>query len=146
MPLLWIGVFYPFLLSILSLGEIEAGLVLIFEVEDHRDAFVFLRCYGFRSVKSSGAVVSVFVIFDSLLGIAHFRVADPRIVFVRPSLPFDEVIYDFVWLLPLSTADCVGSRVQDLFDFEFLLVIDEVGRRRRRDFLIREGRRDVRCQ
>ncbi len=109
MPLLWIQVLYPFLLPVLSLGEVETRLVLVFEVEDHCYVFVFLGCYD--SVKSSGAVVSVFVFFYSFLGIAHFRVADPQIVFARPSLPFDEVVYDFVRFLALSTMDRAGSRV-----------------------------------
>ncbi len=62
-------------------------------------------------------------------------------MFVRPSFPFDEVVNDFVGLLALSTVDRAGSRVQDFFDFELLLVIDEIGRRCRQNFLIREGRR-----
>ncbi len=113
-------------------------------VKDHGDRFVGWRCYGFCSVKSSGAVVPVFVVFDCFLGIAHFRVADPRVVFAHPSFPFDEIVDDIVRFLASSAMDRVGSRVQDLLDFEFLLIVDEVRRRRRQDFLIREGRRDVR--
>ncbi len=67
-------------------------------------------------------------------------------MFARPSLPFDEVVDDFVRFLASSTADRAGLRVQDFFDFELLLVIDEVGRRHGRDFLIRESQRDVRGQ
>ncbi len=70
MPLPWIGVLYPFLLAIHSLCEIVARLILVFEVEDHGYAFVFSGC--FHSVKSSGAVVSVFIIFYGFLGVAHF--------------------------------------------------------------------------
>ncbi len=69
-------------------------------------------------------------------GIAHFRVANPRIVFVRPSLPLDKVVYDFVGFLALSTTDHAGSRVQDFFDLELLLIVDEIGRRRGWGFLI----------
>ncbi len=65
-------------------------------------------------------------------------------MFARPSFPFDEVVNDFVQFLTSSTVDRAGSRVQDFFDFEFLLVINELGRRCGRDFLIREGRQDVR--
>ncbi len=142
MPLLGVGVLYPFLFPVYLLGQVVTRLILVFEVEDHCYAFVFSGCFG--SVKSSGAVVSVFIIFDHFLGIAHFRVVDPRIVFVHPSFPLDKVINDFVGFLALSTADRAGSRVQDLFDFKFLLIIDEVGRRWRQYFLIREGQRDVR--
>ncbi len=53
-----------------ALGEIETGLILVFEVEDHGDAFVGVRCWD--SVESSGAVITVFVIFYGFLGIAHF--------------------------------------------------------------------------
>ncbi len=71
MPLLRVRVFYPFLLPVLSLGEVETSLVLVFEVEDHGDAFVLLGSYDFGSVKSSDIVVPVLVVFDSFLGIAH---------------------------------------------------------------------------
>ncbi len=47
MPHVRIRVFHPFLFSILALGEIETGLILIFEVEDHGDAFVFLGVLSF---------------------------------------------------------------------------------------------------
>ncbi len=119
-------------------------MILVFEVKNHGDAFAFLGCW--YSIKSSGAVISIFIIFYGFLGVVHFRVVDPRIMFARPSFPFDEVVYDFVQFLASSSADRAGSRVQDFFDFEFLLVIDEVGRRCGRYFLIREGRRDVRGQ
>ncbi len=65
---------------------------------------------------------------------------------MRPSFPFDEIVNDIVRFLASSATDRAGSRVQDFFDFEFLLVIDEVGRRQRQDFLIGEGRRDVQSQ
>ncbi len=67
-------------------------------------------------------------------------------MFACPSFPFDEVVDDFVRLLASSAADRAGSRVEDFFDFELLFIIDEIGRRRGRDFLIREGRQGVRGQ
>ncbi len=67
-------------------------------------------------------------------------------MFTCPSFPLDKVVDDFVRLLASPTADRAWSRVQDFFDFELLLIVDEIWRRRGRDFLIREGRRDVRGQ
>ncbi len=122
----------------MSLDVIFAvAIVRVFMVKDDGDCFIRWHCYNFSSVKSSGAVVPVFVVFDSFLGIAHFRVADPQIVFVCLSFPFDEIVNDFRTFLASATVDRTGWRVQALFDFEFLLVIGEVGRRRRRDFLVR---------
>ncbi len=139
--------FNPLLESVVSLDEVLAVTVVrVFVVEDHRDCFVGWRCYDFDSVKSSGAVVPVFVFFNSFLGVAHFQVADPQIVFARPSFPFDEVVNDFVGFLASSATDRAGSRVQDLFDFKLLFIVNKVGRRWRRYFLVREGQRDVRGQ
>ncbi len=77
------------------------------------------------------------------LGVAHFRVADPQIVFACPSFPLYEVIDDIVRLLVSSAADRAAFGVEDFFDLKFLLVINEVRRRSGRDFLVGEVRRDV---
>ncbi len=96
----------------MSLDKVSAVTVVrVFMVEDHRDCLVSWCCYDFGSVKSSGTVVPVFVVFNDFLGVAHFRVADPQIVFTCPSLPFDEVVDDFVRFLASSTVDRAGSRV-----------------------------------
>ncbi len=93
---------------------------------------VFWRgCFSFR-------------ILRWLLGHCPFPSCGPTNCVRTSILPLDEVVNDFVRLLASSSADRAGSRVQDFFDFELLLIVDEIGRRRGWDFLIREGQQDVR--
>ncbi len=67
-------------------------------------------------------------------------------MFACPSFPFDKVVYDFVGFLASASLDSAGSRVQDFFDLEFFLVIDEVRWWWRQYFLIRKSQQGVRGQ
>ncbi len=130
----------------MSLDKIfNISIVQVFVIKDHDDGFIG-EGYNFGHVYSSGVASPLFVFFDSFLGIAHLRVVNPRIVLMSPSLPFDEVVNDFIGLLASSSTDCAGSRVQDFFNFIVLFIIDQVGRRWQWDFLIRECWQDVRGQ
>ncbi len=137
----------PLLSSVGCLAKVfNLSVIRVFVVQDHRNGTFGGFRFGGDSVESSDTVVSVLLFFNGLLGVAHFRVADPRVVFVRPSFPFDEVVDDVIRLLSLSTADRAGFRVEDFFNLELLLIVDELRRRRGRYFLIREGRWNVRGQ
>ncbi len=76
-----VWVFYPFLFPVLPLGEVETGAILVFEVEDCGDLFV--RSYDFGDVYSSGIMHPLFIFFYRFLGIAHFFVSHPRVVFTQ---------------------------------------------------------------
>ncbi len=137
----------PLLSSVFCLAKVfHLAVVRILMVEDHGYSALDLGCYVFGNVYLSDIARPSFVFFNCFLGIAHLCFGDPRIVFACPTFPFDKVIDYFVCFLSSSPTDRVGFRVEDLFDFELFFVIDQVGWRQWRDFLIREGRWNVRGQ
>ncbi len=130
----------PLLSSVFRLAKVfHLSVVGILVVEDHGYNAFDLGCFNFGGVYLSDVARPSFVFFNHFLGVAHLGVADPRIVLTRPSFPLDEVVNGFVCFLSSSPTDRAGSRVKDLFNFEFFFVINQVWWQWRRDFLIGES-------
>ncbi len=108
----------------------DIAIVRVFMFEDYGDAFVVVWSYDF-GVDSSCVAHSFFVLFNCFLCISHLLISYPRVVYPGPSFPFDEVIDGFSRLLSLFSSYGTWSGVEDFFNFEFFLIVDEVRQWRR---------------
>lgn len=91
-------------------------------------------------------VLLFLIFFYCFLGITHLCLVDPGVVLPGPSLLFDEVVNGLSRLLSLLPSHRSWSGVQDFFNLEFLLIVNEIRWGRRRLFLIREHRWYIGCK